>query len=387
MNGRGSKAAAMDNTLTIAFTGGGTGGHIYPGLALIEALRTEGGIFADARIIWLGSKRGMDKTIVESAAGLNIAFFGIRSGKLRRSFSFRNILDIYNVFAGFIESLLILKRERPRLLFSKGGFVSVPPVAAAHSLKIPAWTHESDFSMGLANKINARFAVRIFLSYEQTLDALPPRLRGKAVVSGNPVRAAFYSASSDERVPESAAKARAFLGLTEDAPVLFILGGSQGAQEINALVEQTLAALTVRFVVVHQTGGGEAAGAATDRYKPFAYIKNEMPSLLAYSALVAGRSGAGTVWECAACGKPMMLIPLAGSGTRGDQVENARYFERKGAAVCLVHPSAGEFLSAVTALADSPARLKDMAESSHKLGRQNAAAFLAREICDACLAG
>jgi UDP-N-acetylglucosamine--N-acetylmuramyl-(pentapeptide) pyrophosphoryl-undecaprenol N-acetylglucosamine transferase len=184
----------------IAFTGGGTGGHIYPGLAVASYLRKEG----NCRIFWLGSDKGMDKAIVE-AAGLE--FFGVPSGKLRRYISPRNISDTFKVAAGFFAARKILKREKPCLLFSKGGFVSVPPCYAAASLGIRVFTHESDFSPGLATKINLRVAQKIFLAYQETSGFLKPAYRKKIIVSGNPVRPEF-------RAPDPI-KGRNFLGLKD----------------------------------------------------------------------------------------------------------------------------------------------------------------------------
>jgi UDP-N-acetylglucosamine--N-acetylmuramyl-(pentapeptide) pyrophosphoryl-undecaprenol N-acetylglucosamine transferase len=269
------------------------------------------------------------------------------------------------------------------LLFSKGGFVSVPPVFTARLLNLPVWTHESDFSIGLANRINALFASKIWLTYEQSLSGLSAGLRNKAVVSGNPVRAVFYRCCSQEERGASVARGLAFLSVTGEPPVLLVLGGSQGALEVNTLIGKALPELTKRFVVVHQTGEkGEASPRPepSARYIPLAYIKDEMPDLLACAALVVGRSGAGTVWECAACGKPMILVPLAGSGTRGDQVENARYFAEKGAAISLIHPTTEELVETVIRLTDTPGRLEAMAAAARKIGALNAAAFIAGEI-------
>jgi UDP-N-acetylglucosamine--N-acetylmuramyl-(pentapeptide) pyrophosphoryl-undecaprenol N-acetylglucosamine transferase len=354
--------------MTIVFTGGGTGGHIYPGLAVIEALRAREET-ASARVIWLGSQKGMDRSIVEGAD--DVVFFGIHSGKLRRYVSIKNIFDVFLIAAGFFDSLAVLKRERPALLFSKGGFVSVPPVCAARVLRIPVITHESDYSLGLANKINAVFSNHICISYSDTLMAFKQKRREKIVVTGNPVRASFYTAQ--------AGAGRDFLGIPAEVPVLLVLGGSQGAREINELVCRTLPRLCAYFVVVHQTGGAfHEAPPRTARYIPLAYIDAEMPAVLACAALVAGRSGAGTVWECAAAGRPMVLIPLAGSGTRGDQVENARYFERRGAALCLVRPEAARFAETVETLACDTARRAAMAAASSALGATRSAESIAR---------
>lgn len=347
--------------VTIVFTGGGTGGHIYPGLAVIESLKKK----IDCRIVWIGSSAGMDRSIVEAAG---IEFIGVPSGKLRRYFSLRNLSDVFKIAAGYFLSLAALSRLRPALLFSKGGFVSVPPCAAARSLKIPVFTHESDYSPGLATRLNARFADAVLTAYPETIAALPPAARVRAAAVGNPVRAAFRAADAE--------RGRRFLGVAADARILLVLGGSQGAQQVNGLVGECLPRLAERYVVVHQTGPGQAAAAAaSDRYKPFEYIRGELPDVLAAAELVVGRSGAGTVWEAAAAGKPMLLIPLCGSGTRGDQVENAEYFARIGAAVALIgaKASAGAFAAEALRIADDDSLRASMAAASAKVGEKDAA--------------
>jgi UDP-N-acetylglucosamine--N-acetylmuramyl-(pentapeptide) pyrophosphoryl-undecaprenol N-acetylglucosamine transferase len=357
--------------ISIAFAGGGTGGHIYPGLAVASVLKqrieSQGSASETRRIIWIGSNTGMDKSIVGREG---IEFFGIPSGKLRRYFSLRNFLDIFKIIAGFFAARKILKREKITLLFSKGGFASVPPVVAAASLKIPVFTHESDFSPGLATKINSRFSKRIFVTYQGTVDMFRQAERGRITVTGNPVRAAFRSA--DPKI------GCAFLGVGEGERILLVLGGSQGAQEVNELVKSCLSELTNIYTVVHQTGAGIML-LESERYKPYPYIGEEMPHLLAAAELVLGRSGAGTIWESAAVGKPLVLIPLRGSGTRGDQVENARFFAEKGAAVVLAdkETTPQDLVQTVLSLANDETRLKSMAAASAKLGSLDAAGTIA----------
>ena len=351
--------------VSIAFTGGGTGGHIYPGLAVASWIQKS----FPCRIFWIGSSTGMDRTIVESA---KIEFFGIPSGKFRRYFSLKNFSDIFRIIAGFFAARRILKRERPALLFSKGGFVSVPPCAVASFLKIPVFTHESDYSPGLATKINTRFAGKIFVSYNETAAFFSGNVRDKVYVSGNPIRPEFTAADP--------AKGREFLGLKDGERVLLILGGSQGSREINTLVGACLPELTRHYTVVHQTGE-PAAGILYERYKPYAYFKDEIPHIIAAAELVLCRSGAGTIWECKSLNKPMVHIPFRGSGTRGDQVENAKLFEEAGAAVCFMEE--GEMASAklaalVNSLAEDPQRRKAMGEA--KIGKFNATEFVAEEI-------
>ena len=360
----------------VAFTGGGTGGHIYPGLAVAEKLKNRLG--QGCRIIWIGSNRGRDRAIVEEA-GLD--FFGIPAGKLRRYFSLRTIPDAFKVAAGFFAARSILKKQRVDLLFSKGGFVSVPPCAAAASLGIPVFTHESDFSPGLATRLNLRFVRqsggRVFTAYEDTAAFLPAALRETVTVSGNPVRPVFRAADP--------AKGRAFLGLASDQRLLAVLGGSQGAKEINDLVRGSLDELCRHYTVLHQYGPDQEWDLPrTDRYIPLPYINEEMPHVLAAAELVLGRSGAGTVWESAALGKPMILVPLSGSGTRGDQIENARYFERAGAAQVLsgAEAAAGGLSRAVGALAQDGAKREAMAQAARRIGGLDGASIIGDSIVE-----
>jgi UDP-N-acetylglucosamine--N-acetylmuramyl-(pentapeptide) pyrophosphoryl-undecaprenol N-acetylglucosamine transferase len=353
---------------TIVFTGGGTGGHIYPGLAVIERLRAHG----EYRIVWIGAAAGMDRSIVEAAG---VEFAGIPSGKLRRYLSWQNFVDLFRIAAGFFVARRLLRRLKPDLVFSKGGFASVPPCAAAASLGIPVFTHESDYSPGLATRLNSRWAERVLVAYPDTAAALRNLPPERLAVVGNPIRAAFASAD--------AARGRAWLGLGPDARVLLVLGGSQGAKQVNDLVEAALPRLAARYTVVHQTGRDwRGPPAQAGRYLPFTYIGEELPDVLAAAELVVGRAGAGTVWEAAALAKPMLLIPLAGSGTRGDQVENAAFFVKCGAAVSLEGPaaSAGVLADEAAAIADDPARRGAMADAARRAAGGVPAAERAAEL-------
>lgn len=361
--------------INIAITGGGTGGHIYPGLAVAFELKNL--IGAGLRLFWIGSSSGMDRGIVEEAG---IEFFGVPSGKLRRYFSFRNAADFFKVIAGFFAARKIFKKEKPGLLFSKGGFVSVPSCAAAFSLNIPVFTHESDFSPGLATKIITRFVKRgrgkIFVSYEETLKFLPRIERDRVTVCGNPVRPVFRNAS--------AARGRAFLEIEEERRLILVLGGSQGASAINELVRAALNELTETYTVIHQTGPALKWDLGPcQKYKPFSYIKDEMADVMAACEIVAGRSGAG-IWEWAALGKPMILIPLSGPGTRGDQVENAAYFKNRGAALALsgVDANPEAFAGAVRTLSRDAEKREAMAAASLEIGKKNGAQIIARAILE-----
>ncbi|MDR0495971.1 MAG: undecaprenyldiphospho-muramoylpentapeptide beta-N-acetylglucosaminyltransferase [Treponema sp.] len=362
--------------VNIAFTGGGTGGHIYPGLAVAEGLKSRLG--QDCRFFWIGSNAGMDRSIVE---GAGMEFFGIPAGRLRRYFTLKTIPDTFRVVAGFFAARKILQKQKASLLFSKGGFVSVPPCAAAASLGIPVFTHESDFSPGLATRLNLCFVRRgggrVFTAYSDTVRLMPAALQGRVTVSGNPVRAAFRNAD-----PE---KGRAFLGLGTRERILLVLGGSQGAREVNDLIRAALGDLRRHYTVAHQYGPEQQWNVPkADGYIPLPYINEEMPHVLAASELIVGRSGAGTVWESAALGKPMILIPLSGSGTRGDQVENARFFEREGAALVLAgdEAEAGNLARMVSAIADDSSRREAIAQASRRIGSLDGVAIIGDSISE-----
>ena len=354
----------MKNKCVAAFTGGGTGGHIYPGLAVAGLLRKKfAGREEPLRIVWLGSRGKMDREIVQSARsdspakdaarneknpensiGLIDAFYGIPSGKLRRYFSIKNFFDIFKIGFGFFAAFFILLKERPAFLFSKGGFVSVPPCLAARILRIKVYTHECDFTPGLATRINSRFAHEIFLSYDETKKYFSSVAQKKLVVTGNPVREVFYNANPD--IGRKFVFGIANSGtenFSEDRgaekPVLLVTGGSLGAAQINSLVLENLDWLCENFIVVHQTGkknaSSEEGASEKNGYYPFAFIYEEMPHVFAMADVVLSRSGANSIWEAAVLAKPMVLLPLEGEGTRGDQVDNAEFFSKRGAAIVI----------------------------------------------------
>ena len=311
-----------DSRPLVAFTGGGTGGHIYPGLAVVQALRAKG---FDGRIVWIGSKKPLDRSIVEAEG---IEYFPIPSGKLRRSISLENLVDVARVGAGYIASRKILKKLRPTFLFSKGGYVSVPPCRAAAHLGIPYFTHESDASPGLATRLNSKGAYAILVAWPQTKERFPLPMREKIKVVGNPVRPSLMHGD--------ARKGREILHAPEGMPVISFLGGSQGSRQINDIVAAVRPLLTGKAFIFHQTGrelfdSGRFAP-SPGAYLPLPYVGNEIGHILAATKLVVGRSGAGTLWESLALDLPMVLIPLSGPGTRGDQVENAALAQAAGAA-------------------------------------------------------
>ncbi len=326
----------------IVFTGGGTGGHIYPGLAVVDELKSileEKNSDKTFNFFWIGSNNRRDADIVNKS-GTNIKFYSIPSGKLRRYFSLKNFTDIFKIIAGAVKSFFILAKLKPEFLFSKGGFVSVPPCFCAKLLHIPVYTHECDFSPGLATRINVNSASKIFVSYEETKKFFSEAVQKKVVVTGNPVRPMFYKTDAN--------RGRSFLNLdsfnsdTKKLPVLLILGGSLGARQINELIWKNIDWLCEKFVVVHQTGKNDFEESKIfipennkAVYLRYAFIYEQMSDVIAASDIIVSRSGANFLCECAVVQKPLLLIPLSTQGSRGDQLENAKFFETKGAACVL----------------------------------------------------
>lgn len=365
----------------VVFTGGGTGGHIFPGLAVAEVFSSK----SSCKMYWFGNSKGVDRTLVESTASIpNLEFIGIPSGKLRRYFSLQNVLDAFKVIAGFIKAFFILLKLKPAFVFSKGGFVSVPPCAAARLLHIPVITHECDFSPGLATKLNSKFATNILVSYPETIKMLNVVVQEKAICTGNPVRLKFYSADAQ--------LGKKFLDVKSDLPILLVLGGSLGARQLNDLIFDSIEFLTEHFMVVHQIGEKNMEQADEiiaklnkvnseylQNYKPFAFIKNEMPEVLAAASIVVSRSGANTIWESSASGKPMILVPLEKGSSRGDQIENAEFFSVRGAAKILKGEdvNAKTFESTLKNFLAEPEKLNEMSKCSLALSVEKPACIIA----------
>ena len=297
----------------IVLTGGGTAGHVTPNIALIPFL-TEAGY----DIIYIGSYDGIEKKLI---ADYGIPYYGIATGKFRRYFDPKNFSDPFRVLKGYGEARSILKKEKPDVVFSKGGFVSVPVVNAAHSLHIPCILHESDMTPGLANKLCVKAARKICCNFPETVNMLPA---DKAVLTGTPIRA--------ELSEGSAAAGRAFCGFTDDKPVLMVIGGRLGAQSVNETVRYALPKLLKEFNVVHICGKEKMDNLrlSVPGYKQFEYVKTELKDLFAMADIVVSRAGANSICELLALHKPNVLIPLSAKNSRGDQILNARSFEQQG---------------------------------------------------------
>lgn len=295
----------------IVFTGGGTAGHVTPNIALMEPLLREGW-----DVHYIGSESGMEKGLIADIAG--VTYHGISTGKLRRYFSWQNFIDPFRVIKGYAQARKLIKTLKPDVIFSKGGFVSVPVVLAAG--KTPVVAHESDYSPGLSNRIATRFTDQVCLSFEDTLAHIPS---GKGIFTGTPIRPALYSGSRE--------KALAFTGFFGEKPVLLVMGGSLGAQKLNELVRAALPILSEKYEVIHLCGRGKNdCDCVSCGYNQYEYITEELPDLFALSDVVLSRAGANSVFELLALNKPSVLVPLTSASTRGDQLLNARYMEKKG---------------------------------------------------------
>ena len=302
----------------IVLTGGGTAGHVTPNIAMIPVLREAG-----YKISYIGSYDGIEKKLIEE---LNIPYYGISSGKLRRYFDVKNFTDPFRVLKGFHEAKKLMKQLKPDIVFSKGGFVTVPVVIAAKKCKVPAIIHESDMTPGLANKLCIPSAVKVCCNFPETVKNLPQE---KAVLTGTPIRKELLSGDKEA--------GRRFCGFTSDKPVLMVIGGSLGAASVNNHIRSILPELLKEFQVVHLCGKDKTDESltGTEGYVQYEYIKNELADLFALSDIVISRAGANAICEISALHKPNLLIPLSANASRGDQILNARSFERQGFSVVL----------------------------------------------------
>lgn len=307
------------NTKTIVFTGGGTAGHVTPNLALISAMKPDGW-----HMHYIGSQAGIEKAMIEP---LCISFHAIASGKLRRYFSLQNFLDPFKIIIGIIQSFFLFRKIKPQVVFSKGGFVAFPVVVGAWLHRIPVIAHESDISPGLANRLSFPFVTKICL----TFDAAQKHFKNqqKTLVTGTPIREQLFLGSK--------ARGLALCGFNEDKPCLLVIGGSLGAGSINQSIRSALDTLRQQYQVIHLCGKGKRDESLANMagYCQFEYANEELADLLACASVVVSRSGANSLYELLALGKPHVLIPLSAKVSRGDQVQNARYMQQLGISVVI----------------------------------------------------
>lgn len=344
--------------MRICYTGGGTLGHVLPALSVHQCLKGVKGY----ECLFIGSRKPAEKECVEKEC---VPFAAIASGKLRRYPSPKTIFAAFSIMVGFFQSLFILLRYHPDVLFSKGGYVSVPPVYAAGLLHIPVVTHESDLSPGLANRMNAKVARKICVSAPEAGKGLPPE---KVVVTGNPLRR--------ELLVPPAFDMKQKLGTAK--PLLLVMGGSQGAHQINVMVRDNLDALCSRFFVYHQCGAKEKEVVTHKDYFCTAFIDEGLNELYRSADVVVSRSGAGAIAEICHFGKASVLVPLSAESSRGDQVANAKRLEEKDAALVVTKES--EFLHAVFSLLEDSEKQSRMEKNASALDENDAAEKIAAVI-------
>ena len=365
--------------MRILITGGGTGGHVAPAVAVIMALRARSQ--AEGRplvLFYLGSAGGIER---RRMAELGVPYGVVQTGKLRRYFSWQTPVDLARIPWGVGQALAQVARFRPDVIFSTGGFVCVPPVLAGWLLRVPVLTHEQTVRSGLANRIAARFARKVAISFPESARDFPP---AKTILTGNPVRPDVLGGDP--------ARALAHWRLDPTLPTIYVTGGIQGAHAINEAVFGALPALLAEAQVVHQTGEGPDGSQAdittaerlardlprgATRYRPVPSVGAELADLLALAALVVGRAGAGTLNELAAVGRPAVLIPLPGTSA-DEQTANARRMEAAGAAVVLLQDklTPDRLADTVLRLVAMPGILRDMGAKAQTLARPQAAADL-----------
>lgn len=303
--------------IRIVLTGGGTAGHVTPNLALIDVLNVN-----NWDIDYIGSINGVEKDII---GGSSIPYYKIRCGKLRRYFSWQNFLDPFNLLIGIIQAHNLLRKLKVDIIFSKGGFVSLPVVIAGYLRRIPVVIHESDMTPGLANRLSFPFASKICLNFDETKKYI--KNLQKVEVTGTPIRSQLFNGSRE--------KGLALCGFTNDRPCLLVIGGSQGSLAINKVIRDSLETLTEKYQVIHICGKNNISKNLQNHhaYYQIEYANEEIADLFAASSIVVSRSGANSLCELLALKKPHVLIPLSGNSSRGDQIQNANYFAEQGISI------------------------------------------------------
>ena len=297
----------------ILLTGGGTAGHVTPNLALLPYLKAEG-----YEIVYVGSEKGIERTLIEAEG---IPYYSISTGKLRRYLSKENIKDMFRVVKGIAEAKKLIKKLKPDLVFSKGGFVAVPVVLGAKSNNVPVIIHESDITPGLANKIAMPSARVVCSTFPETLQYVP---KGKGVHTGTPIRKELFDGDRQ--------KGLAACKFTGEKPVLLMMGGSLGAVKLNNCLREILPELVKTFDVIHLCGKGnlDARLREQEGYMQFEYVSDGLNDLLAAADIIVSRAGSNSISEFLALKKPHLLIPLSARASRGDQILNAASFEKQG---------------------------------------------------------
>lgn len=296
----------------IVLTGGGTAGHVNPNIALIPFLKEKG-----YHISYIGSKDGIEKTLIKP---LGIDYYEISTGKLRRYLDFKNITDSFRVVKGVSDATSIIKKIKPNIIFSKGGFVSVPVVIGGYLNKVPIIIHESDISPGLANKFSIPFAKKVCATFPEALQNIP---KNKAILTGTPIRQELFKGSKE--------KGNKICNFKINKPIILVMGGSLGSVKINTILRECLDTLLKDFNIIHLCGKNNLeTNISKEGYFQIEYATEELKDLLAISDLVVSRAGSNAICELLALKKPNLLIPLSKNASRGDQILNANSFKKQG---------------------------------------------------------
>ncbi|MCW8386076.1 undecaprenyldiphospho-muramoylpentapeptide beta-N-acetylglucosaminyltransferase [Fluoribacter dumoffii] len=339
----------------IVFTGGGTAGHVAPNVALINEFSQKGWDIA-----YIGSAQGIEKQMIEP---LKIPFYSISSGKLRRYLSLKNLMDPFKILFGIMQSFFLLNKLKPDVVFSKGGFVAFPVVVGAWLNRIPVVAHESDMSPGLANRLCFPFVNKICLTFEAGKKHF--KRQDKIEVTGTPIREQLFSGNVD--------RALELCGFKTPKPCLLAIGGSLGAGSINRCIRDALDQLTKEYQIIHICGKGKLENSLKERegYEQFEYVNEELADLFAAASIVISRAGANSLYEILALGKPHILIPLPAEVSRGDQIQNARYFKELGIS-CVIEDRALTPETLVHALHELERNKKDIINKINALGIRSA---------------
>jgi UDP-N-acetylglucosamine--N-acetylmuramyl-(pentapeptide) pyrophosphoryl-undecaprenol N-acetylglucosamine transferase len=302
----------------IILTGGGTAGHVTPNIALLPRLKEN-----DYIIEYIGTADGIEKKLIENQ---NIKYHVITSGKFRRYFDVRNFTDPFKVIKGIWQASDIIRKEKPDLIFSKGGFVSVPVVIGAFLNKVPIIIHESDMTPGLANKISIPYCSKVCVTFPETLKHIK---KNKVVLTGSPIR--------EELLNGSRILGAKLCNFEDKKTVLLIIGGSLGSKAINETVRRNIDILLKSYNIIHICGKKNVDTTLINKknYAQFEYVNAELPDLFAYSDIIISRAGANVIFELLALKKPNLLIPLSAKSSRGDQILNAKSFEKNGFSVVI----------------------------------------------------
>ncbi len=294
----------------IVMTGGGTAGHVTPNIAIINELRNLYDIY------YIGSKNSIEEELIKEQG---IKFYSISSGKFRRSLDFKNITDIFKIIKGYSESIFLLKKIKPDLIFSKGGYVTVPVILASKITKTPVIIHESDLSIGLANKISIPIARKVCVTFSKTIEEIGS---DKTILTGPPIRKEILSGS--KQIGER------FCNFKNKKPYIVFIGGSQGSKSINDVVRKNITNLS-KFNIIHICGRNNLDTSLDyDNYLQYEYLEDELKNVFAMADIIVSRAGSNTIYEILSLKKPNLLIPLSKRASRGDQILNAKEFEKNG---------------------------------------------------------